>query len=138
MGLFDWVKRKVRGKEEKPKKGDVRKKPKKATEAERVDAAKAEIERGATDMPTSAEGVPEKHQDEVVSLVAKYERLVKRREELQAERGELTEKLDRGELSPTEFRKNLMSKIQEASTVSDKIKRTSSRLTQLGYRGVLH
>jgi len=138
MGLFDWVKRKLRGKEEKPKKGDVRTKAKKATEAKTVDAAKAEIERKATDMPTSTEGVSEEHGDEVISLVAEYERLVKRREQLQAERGELTEKLDRGEISPTDFRKKLMSKIQEASTVSDKIKRTSSKLTQLGYRGVLH
>ena len=77
-------------------------------------------------------------QDEIVTLVAEYERLSKRRVELQEERGALTNRLDSGELSATEFRKLLMEKIQEAAQVSESLKTTSSRLTALGYRGVLH
>ena len=77
-------------------------------------------------------------QSELAALVAEYERLKKRREELQQERGELTERLDRGELTPIEFRKELMSRIREASQVTEKLKSTSSRLTSMGYRGILH
>ncbi len=138
MGLFDWVKRKIKGKEERRKKDDVRKKSKAKT---RGTAKKMDVEAERTvdtDMPTSIEGAPQEKEQEIVRLVAEYERLVERREKLQTERGQLTKKLDQGEVSPTEFRKQLMSKIQEASNVSDKIKRTSARLTQLGYRGVLH
>ncbi|NWF96311.1 MAG: hypothetical protein HXY34_09220 [Candidatus Thorarchaeota archaeon] len=80
---------------------------------------------------------PEK-QDEVVSLVAEYERLSARREELQRERGDLTARLDRQEITPNDFRKELMARIQEASQVSERLKETMARLTELGYRGVLH
>lgn len=75
---------------------------------------------------------------DVVSLVAEYERLVQRREELQNERRELTATLDRGEIDPDEFRKELMNRIQEAATVSETLRITASKLTSLGYRGVLH
>ncbi|MGY5852314.1 MAG: hypothetical protein RTU92_01965 [Candidatus Thorarchaeota archaeon] len=77
-------------------------------------------------------------QGEIVTLVAEYERLVARREELQVERGQLTAQLDRGDLTAIEFRKQLMVKIQEAAQVSETLKETSGKLTALGYRGVLH
>ena len=75
---------------------------------------------------------------DVVSLVAEYERLIQRREELQVERRELTATLDRGEIDPDEFRKELMNRIQEASTVSETLRVSAIKLTTLGYRGVLH
>ncbi|MFO7837024.1 MAG: hypothetical protein R6V83_10225 [Candidatus Thorarchaeota archaeon] len=131
MGILDWLKRKLKRTEKKPEKGEIRKKSKTA-KPEKVESKKT-----ATDFPSSTEGVSVERREQVGSLVVEYERLVERRQQLQAERGELTEKLERGELSSTEFRKALMSKIQEASTVSDKIKKTSSKLTELGYRGVL-
>ncbi|MGV9168693.1 MAG: hypothetical protein ACOC38_02000 [Promethearchaeia archaeon] len=131
MGILDWLKRKLKRTEKKPEKGEIQKKSKTA-KPEKVESKKA-----ATDFPSSTEGVSVERREQVESLVVEYERLVERRQQLQAERGKLTEKLERGELSSTEFRKTLMSKIQEASTVSDKIKKTSSKLTELGYRGVL-
>ena len=72
-----------------------------------------------------------------MSLVAEYERLVRRRDELQRERSQLTIRLDNGELSPIEFRKELMARIQEAASVAERIKEVSSRLIALGYRGIL-
>ncbi|TFG33714.1 hypothetical protein EU527_07055 [Candidatus Thorarchaeota archaeon] len=87
------------------------------------------------DRPTSEVGG---ESQDIVNLVAEYERLVKRREELQIERGELTEQLDRGELDASEFRVQLMTRIQEASQVSENLRTVSSKLTALGYRGVLH
>ncbi len=77
-------------------------------------------------------------QSQLAALVAEYERLKKRREELQDERGQLTERLDRGELTPIAFRKELMSRIQEASRVTENLKTTSSKLASMGYRGILH
>jgi hypothetical protein len=85
----------------------------------------------------SSESEEEASKD-VVTLVAEYERLVQRREELQVERRELTATLDRGEIDPDEFRKELMNRIQEASTVSENLRVTAAKLTALGYRGVLH
>ena len=76
--------------------------------------------------------------EDLVDLVAEYERLVKRREELQVERGELTAKLDHDEINPDDFRKELMSKIQEAATVSENLRIAAAKLTSQGYRGVLH
>ncbi|TFG13244.1 hypothetical protein EU537_07105 [Candidatus Thorarchaeota archaeon] len=93
------------------------------------------------DIQRSAPGVEtldDETKNELVSLVAEYERLKRKRQVLQEDRAKLTERLDRGELSTAEFRKELMSKIQEASRVSEKLKATSSRLTALGYRGILH
>lgn len=74
----------------------------------------------------------------ITDLVAEYERLVKRRADLQVERGELTAKLDNGEITAIEFRKLLMKKIREAAQVAENLKTVSSRLIELGYRGVLH
>ncbi len=68
-------------------------------------------------------------------LIAEYERLVQRREELQVERQEITATLDRGELDPDEFRRELMNRIQEAATVSENLHITAAKLTALGYRG---
>lgn len=76
--------------------------------------------------------------EDLVVLVAEYERLVKRREKLQVERGELTAKFDRDEISPDDFRKELMSKIQEAAIVSESLRIAAAKLTSQGYRGVLH
>ncbi len=84
------------------------------------------------------EALPPEQQGELVNLVAEYERLYQRREELQAERSDLTARLDNGELTALEFRKELMSRIQEAAIVSEKLKETASRLTAMGYKGVLH
>ncbi|MEM2141898.1 MAG: hypothetical protein QXS20_04200 [Candidatus Thorarchaeota archaeon] len=98
-----------------------------------------------TGMPITTEQVsqseaatpPTSGQDEVVELVADYERLISRREQLQRERGELTIRLDRGEIDADVFRKELMARIQEASRVSERLKEVTTRLTELGYRGVL-
>lgn len=79
-----------------------------------------------------------KENNDLVNLVAEYERLVRRREELQIERRELTIKLDNGELDADEFRQQLMDKIQEAAQVSESLRVVSTKLTSLGYRGVLH
>ncbi len=77
-------------------------------------------------------------QQKLLSLVAEYERLSRRRDELQRERGELTFKLDKGELTAMEFRKQLREKIQEASRLTERMKETSNQLSALGYRGVLN
>ena len=76
--------------------------------------------------------------DSINNLLGEYEDLVKRREALTVEREELTEKLERGEIEATQFRKELMSRIQEASKVSENLQNTTVRLAQLGYRGTLH
>ena len=69
-------------------------------------------------------------------LLAEYNLLVQRRTELQAERAELTAKLDSGEIDPDDFRKELMNRMQEAATVAEKIRTIAAKLTSLGYRGV--
>jgi hypothetical protein len=81
---------------------------------------------------------PEDGKDTISSLLGKYDSLVQRREKLQVEREDLTRKLEDGELEATEFRKELMAMIQEAAQVSENLRETSIRLTQLGYRGTLH
>ncbi len=85
-----------------------------------------------------SEAIEESEQVDTVSLVAEYERLIQRKEILQVERGELTTKLDRGEIEADDFRKELMNRIQEAAEVSEKLRITAAKLTSLGYRGVLH
>ena len=112
MGLFDRWRRKQQKERKKPT---------------LVEPAKA----FATEMAPKAEG-------EVESLVAEYERLVKRRAELQVERGQLIQRLDNEEMEAKEFRSLLMGKIQEAAQVADDLKTTAAKLTELGYRGVLH
>lgn len=75
-------------------------------------------------------------QEDSGNLLTEYNLLVKRRAELQEEREELTAKLDRGEIDPDVFRKELMGRMQEAATVSEKIRTSAAKLTSLGYRGV--
>jgi hypothetical protein len=70
---------------------------------------------------------------EVENLLAQAQSLIERREELQVERTALLKKLDNAELTATEFRKELMAKIQEGAQVSEDLRRISSRLTQLGH-----
>jgi predicted transcriptional regulator len=89
----------------------------------------------APELKTSGEPAATKPTD-VNSLIAEYERLTLRREELQAERRELNERLDRGELSPDEFRTHLMDRIQEAAQVTENLRYTSAKLISLGYRGL--
>lgn len=107
----------------------------------REPVATVKLEKPAKPLPVIKEETGEREEvkdADIVAFVAEYERLIKRREELQIERGQLTEKLDNGELDANEFRKQLMSRIQEASQVSENLRSISAKLTALGYRGVLH
>jgi hypothetical protein len=70
------------------------------------------------------------------NLLAEYNLLIQRRTELHEERQTLTSKLDQGEIDSDEFRKELMNRMQEAATVSEKIQTAAAKLTALGYRGV--
>ncbi len=118
MGLFDSWRRKRRKQE------IVAPKDRRSSEAE-------------TPTHTRPEGLTTVEKGEVADLVARYDELHKRRAELHAERAQLTNQLDNGELTALNFRKQLMLKIQEAAQVSDNLKETASRLIVLGYRGVL-
>jgi len=75
--------------------------------------------------------------DEQSKLVIEYNELVRKKDALLAERDELTARLDRGEIDDTVFRKELMNRIQEAASVSEKIRETAAKLVSLGYRGIL-
>lgn len=95
-------------------------------------------EKIVTEAETStAVHITEREPETIVSLLKKHEDLVHRREELQKERENLTRKLDEGKLDTTEFRKELMARIQEAAQVSENLRETQIELTQLGYRGTL-
>ena len=118
MGLFDSWRRK--------------KKPAQQSVARPKETSKV-ASKATTDAPVTDGGT-----DSITSLLGKYDGLVQRREELQIEREDLTQKLEDGELEATEFRKELMARIQEAAQVSETLRETSVRLTQLGYRGTLH
>ena len=113
MGLFDSWRRK--------RKPVVTTKPHKP---ERVIVPDTEVSKEVKDEDLSA-------------LLAEYEELVKRKEALQVERNELNAKLERGEIEPTAFRKELMNRIQEAASVSESIRVTGAKLVSLGYRGIL-
>jgi len=73
---------------------------------------------------------------EMNSLLAEYQRLVQRREALTTERTELTTRLDRGELTAAQFHKELRARIQEAAQVSENLRATAARLSELGYTGL--
>ena len=73
---------------------------------------------------------------EMNSLLTEYRRLVQRREALTAERAELTTRLDRGEITTAQFHKELRAKIQEAARVSENLKATATRLSELGHSGL--
>jgi C4-dicarboxylate-specific signal transduction histidine kinase len=95
-------------------------------------------EKIGTESETSAEvHITEGESETISSLLKRHEDLVQRREELQKEREKLTRKLDEGKLDTTEFRKELMARIQEAAQVSENLRETQIELTQLGYRGTL-
>ncbi|TXT56043.1 MAG: hypothetical protein BAJATHORv1_30427 [Candidatus Thorarchaeota archaeon] len=120
MGLFDrW-----RRKEKKEKKTVVR-----GREIMRVEAPER------TPKKSEVEQTPES-KEKITQLIAEYQRLVARREELQRERSELTRRLDSGELTAIQFRKELMNRIQEAAKITDGIRETSSQLIALGHPGV--
>jgi hypothetical protein len=118
MGLFDSWRRRRRKKE------IVAPRDRKSSEVE-------------APTPTRPEGLTPVEKGEAAGLIARYEELHKRRAELHAERAQLTEQLDNGELTALKFRKQLMLKIQEAAQISDNLKETASRLIVLGHRGVL-
>jgi regulator of replication initiation timing len=75
--------------------------------------------------------------ESIKALLGEYANLVERRESLSVERENLTSRLERREIEATEFRKELMSRIQEAAKVSESLRVTSARLSELGYRGIL-
>ena len=85
----------------------------------------------------SDESRPPENMGQIKTLLGEYDRLVERRETLSVEREELTMKLESGEIETTTFRKELMSRIQEASKVSETLRDTTARLAELGYRGTL-
>jgi predicted nucleic acid-binding Zn-ribbon protein len=77
---------------------------------------------------------PQAGKADVSELLQKRAQLYERREALQQERETLTTQLDNGELSASEFRKELMARIQEASQVSESIREIEGRLSAQGHR----
>ena len=73
---------------------------------------------------------------EVSKLLSEANQLIQRRKELQIERSNLLTRLDSGEISGIEFRKELRACIQESAQLSEDLRRISSRLIQLGHPGV--
>jgi hypothetical protein len=116
MGLFDRWRRK------KPTTTTVSKPP-------HEKKAVSEVSTDDTIMPSNLESIK--------ALLGEYNDLAERRESLSVERENLTLRLERGEIEATEFRKELMSRIQEAAKVSESLRETSARLSELGYRGTL-
>ena len=116
MGLFDRWRRKKHGPTTVPKPA-ARK-------------AVSELSSDDTIVPSNLESIK--------ALLGEYDNLVERREALSVERENLTLRLERGEIEATEFRKELMSRIQEAAKVSEGLREAAARLSELGYRGVLH
>ncbi len=116
MGLFDsW-----------------RRKKQKRKEFERRRETKKVVSEVATDGSVISD-----EPETIDSLLGKYYSLVERREALSVERKDLTTKLEEGKLKATEFRKELMARIQEAAQVSETLREMTARLSQLGYRGTL-
>jgi predicted nucleic acid-binding Zn-ribbon protein len=74
---------------------------------------------------------------ELATLISEYQFLVKRRTQLQDERSELAQSMDSGQMTGNEFRMSLMSKIQELAQVATSMKSKATRLSELGYRGLL-
>ncbi|MHA1934409.1 MAG: hypothetical protein ACW97A_03925 [Candidatus Thorarchaeota archaeon] len=109
-----------------------RKKPKTTTFEKPRDAKKAVSELSSDDtlLPSNLESIK--------SLLGEYDSLVERRESLSVERENLTLRLERGEIEATAFRRELMSRIQEAAKVSESLREMIARLSELGYRGTLY
>ncbi|MBD3407395.1 MAG: hypothetical protein GF411_14860 [Candidatus Lokiarchaeota archaeon] len=120
MGLFDRWRRKEKKKTKTVVKG---------REIMRVEAPERKPK------TEEVEKTPES-KEKIAKLIAEYQRLVERREELQRERSELTRRLDSGELTAIQFRKELMNRIQEAARITDGIRETSTALIELGHPGV--
>ena len=117
MGLFDgWRRKKSRP--------PVRTRPREAR-----DAASEKTGDDHADASTS--------KDRIASLLNEYNTLSERRDALSLEREELTLKLENGEIEATQFRKELMLRIQEASKVSESMRETTAQLSELGYQGTL-
>ncbi|UCE10327.1 MAG: hypothetical protein JSW61_15370 [Candidatus Thorarchaeota archaeon] len=83
------------------------------------------------------EGKTTRSQSKMYSLVNEFEELEKRREEILLERDELARRLDAGEITAIEYRKQLMMKMQEAAQVTERMKALASKLEGMGYKGVL-
>ncbi len=83
--------------------------------------------------PVEKPVVSKSSDDEINVLLEKYQRLIEKRDELIRTRQELTEKLDRGEVSPIEFRKILIEKIKENTEISMEIREISAKLAELGH-----
>ncbi len=83
------------------------------------------------------ESIRSSEPETIASLLGQYYSLVERREALSVERKDLTTRLEEGKLKATEFRKELMARIQEAAQVSETLREMIAKLTQLGYRGTL-
>ena len=109
-----------------------RKKQKRTPDLKRRETRKF-VSEEATDASIES-GEPET----ITSLLGKYDSLVERREALSVERKDLTVRLEEGKLKAIEFRKELMSRIQEAALVSENLRETTAKLAHLGYRGILH
>ncbi len=87
--------------------------------------------------PKESEVAPKKEEvtssEEIDTLLKQYQELIKKRDALIKDRQELTEKLDRGEVTPTEFRKILIEKIKENTQISMQIRDISAKLAKLGH-----
>ncbi|MGY5858869.1 MAG: hypothetical protein RTU63_05830 [Candidatus Thorarchaeota archaeon] len=114
MGLFDSWRRK-----------------RKSAESPRIIKPKPVASKEDKDSETTVESP----QTDSTNLVAEYEQLTQRKEDLQVNRDELTAKLDRGEIETDVFRKELMNLIQEAAVVSEKLQTIAAELTAQGFRG---
>ncbi|MHA2312187.1 MAG: hypothetical protein ACXADF_11920 [Candidatus Thorarchaeota archaeon] len=109
-----------------------RKKPRPTTISKPLGAKKA-----VSDL-SSDDTIKPSNLESIKALLSEYDDLVERRESLSSERENLTLSLERGEIEATEFRKELMSRIQDAAKVSESLRETTARLSELGYRGTLH
>ncbi|MFQ5832614.1 MAG: hypothetical protein ACE5H4_07930 [Candidatus Thorarchaeota archaeon] len=119
MGIFDRWRRK-----------------KKPEEKSRVRAREIMTSKGPVPITSprpTLEALGPEDSSEVNALLSERRDLLQRRRELQQKRTDLTARLDNGELEPSEFRKQLMSMIQEASQVSDNLRDNASKLNALGH-----
>ena len=87
--------------------------------------------------PVSLEVVQSESRTELVEQLTLYQRLKKSHRELISNKESLTMRMDRGEITGAQFRKELMACLLEAARIHDTIKKTAAHLVQLGYRGIL-
>jgi hypothetical protein len=74
---------------------------------------------------------------ELAEHLSLYQRLKKKHRELISNREKLAMRMDRSEITGTQFRKELMECLLEAARIHDSIKKTALHLVQLGYKGIL-